>query len=80
MNFGSEPDVSGLEGVHLEIKRVERLNLMNAMRQAINDSARFQDGVPVVVHRANRQPWVCSMLLVDWIKFYRSYQSNEQQQ
>ena len=48
MSFGEVPDLVGLPGVHIEVKRVERLNVGEAMWQAINDSERFQDGAPVL--------------------------------
>ena len=60
------PDVSveGLEGYHFEVKRVEKLNVSEAMRQAEADA----DGrIPAVVHRRNREPWLITMRLDDWI-------------
>ena len=70
-NHGTEPDLSGLPGIHVEVKRNERLNIMEAMEQAERDSVRFADGFPAVFHRRNRKPWVVSMLLTDWIEIYR---------
>lgn len=70
LSFGSVPDVVGLPGVHIEAKRVERLNLEKAMKQAVQDAQRFQDGVPAVFHRKNREPWLVTMLLDDWLKLY----------
>lgn len=72
LNFGKEPDLSGLQGVHIECKRVERLNLIEALKQSKSDSERFDDGVPIVVHRRNRQPWIVSMSLTDWLGLYES--------
>lgn len=37
-SYGQEADVTGLRGVHVECKRVERLNLEAAMRQSIEDA------------------------------------------
>lgn len=45
------PDVCGLPGFHIEAKRVEALNLYEAMRQAERDAG--LDEVPLVVHRRN---------------------------
>ena len=70
LNFGKEPDVSGLPNIHIECKRSERLNLTDAMRQAVTDAKRFGDGVPTVFHRKNRQPWYVTMRLQDWIELY----------
>ena len=69
--FGSVPDVVGLPGIHIEVKRVERLNISEAMKQAICDSLRFRDGLPAVFHRRNRQPWLVTMRLADWMTLYR---------
>ena len=71
MTFGSVPDVYGLRGIHVEVKRVERLNISKAMRQAVKDKNRFHDGVPCVFHRKNREPWMVTMLLEDWIELYK---------
>ena len=68
--FGRVPDITGLQGIHIEVKRVERLNITEAMAQAVRDSDRFQDGIPTVFHRRNRQEWIVSMRLSDWIKLY----------
>ena len=55
----------GLERFHFEVKRVERLNVPAAMQQAERDA----DGrIPAVVHRRNREPWLITMHLEDWIK------------
>ena len=70
LSFGDVPDLVGLPGVHIEVKRVERLNIYEAMAQAIRDSERFHDGVPAVFHRRNRQPWLVTMRLEDWMQIY----------
>ena len=43
VSFGSTPDITGVPGIHPEIKRVERLNVSEAMAQAIRDSEKFHD-------------------------------------
>ncbi len=70
-SFGTVPDLSGLPGVHIEVKRREKLNVMEAMQQAIADAARFKDGAPALFHRRNRAPWLVTMLFTDWIRFYK---------
>ena len=72
MTFGEVPDLSGLPGVHIECKRVEKLNLSEAMQQATRDAQRFGDGEPAVFHRRNRSPWVVSMPLTSWLKLYKA--------
>lgn len=69
--FGTVPDLTGLPGIHIEVKRVERLNISEAMKQAICDSLRFRDGLPAVFHRRNRQSWLVTMRLADWMTLYR---------
>lgn len=71
LSFGEIPDLTGLPGIHIEVKRVERLNLGEAMEQAIRDAERFHDGAPTVFHRRNRQPWLVTMLLSDWLGLYK---------
>jgi hypothetical protein len=56
-------DVVGLDGVHIECKRVEKLNLQDAMKQSVRDAA--EGKVPTVFHRRNRQPWLVTVRLED---------------
>ena len=58
------PDVvTDIPGVHIEVKRTERLSLYPAMRQAIGDAG--SDKVPVVFHRQNREDWLVIVRLND---------------
>lgn len=70
MSFGEVPDLTGLPGVHIEVKRRERLNVQEAMKQAQRDSERFRDGAPAVFHRRSRESWLVTMRLTDWIGLY----------
>lgn len=79
VSFGSTPDITGVPGVHAEIKRVERLNVPEAMAQAVRDSEKFRDGVPVLFHRRNRSEWLCTMRLSDWIPAYLAAETGENQ-
>lgn len=72
LSFGEIPDVLGLPGIHIECKRVEKLNVGEAMEQAIRDSDRMLDGMPAMFHRRNRKPWLVTMRLEDWLKLYGS--------
>lgn len=71
LSFGEVPDLSGLPGIHIEVKRVERLNIGEAMEQSIRDSERMLDGMPTLFHRRNRRPWLVTMRLSDWIQLYK---------
>lgn len=61
----NNPDVDGLPGYHIEVKRTERFRLYDALHQACHDA----DGkaVPIVCHRQNRQPWVVVLALEDFL-------------
>lgn len=63
-----DADVVGLPGIHIECKRVERLNFYAAMEQSERDSREGE--VPVVMHRKNRQDWLVTMRLSDWLEMY----------
>ena len=52
------PDVIGLEGTHAEVKRVERLNISNAMFQAEHDCG---INLPYVAHRRNGEEWLITI-------------------
>jgi hypothetical protein len=61
------PDLAGdMPGLHVEVKRVERLALYPAMCQARRDAA--PDQVPVVMHRANNRPWLICVEVADLIR------------
>lgn len=77
-----DADVVGLPGIHIECKRVERLNLFEAMKQAIADAASaLSQGnrvLPAVFHRRDRECWLVTMRLSDWIEIYREWDSGNQ--
>lgn len=75
--FNGEPDLVGLDGIHVEVKRVERLNVHDALEQAREASKKKQDGVPVVFHRRNRTRWMVTMDLQDWVDFYLGWLDDE---
>ena len=67
-------DCEGLEGIHIEVKRVEKLNIDIAMEQSINDlKTKKEKKLPTVFHRKNRKPWKATMLVDDWMKLYKSW-------
>lgn len=72
LSFGEVPDITGLPGIHIEAKRVEKLNVVAAMEQSIRDSERMRDGMPALFHRRNRKPWLVTMRLSDWIQIYKA--------
>jgi Holliday junction resolvase len=67
--MNGDADVVGLEGIHIECKRVENLNLNKAMEQAIRDAKDYDR--PCVFHRKNRDFWKVTMTLEDFLEMYR---------
>lgn len=65
-----EADVVGIEGLHIECKRVEHLNIEKAMEQSRRD-ARSEE-VPVVIHRKNREQWKVTMDIGDFITLWKN--------
>ena len=57
------PDIVGMDGVHLEVKRTEKFQLWKALDQAERD--RGADDIAVVLHRRNKSPWVAVVALDD---------------
>lgn len=69
-----EADLIGLPGIHVECKRVERLQLYDAVNQAKRDSDGTQQ-LPVVFHRKNHSEWLAVMPLDAFIEMYREYEA-----
>ena len=63
-NTGQADDVVGLDYIHIESKRVERLNIDKAIEQAVRDTK--DNKFPTVFHRKNRK---------DWLQMYNEYYS-----
>lgn len=61
------PDVicPDLPGFHFEVKCVERLNLGEAMAQAMDDAG---EKTPIVAHKRNRGEWMVTMRASDWFE------------
>lgn len=72
-----DADVVGLDKIHIECKRVERLNIDDAVAQSVRDARQCE--TPVVMHRKNHQPWLVTMRLDDWIKFYKEWSESDEQ-
>lgn len=63
---GSPDVVHDIPGVHIEVKRNERLDLWGALAQATADAG--PDKTPVVFHRPNRREWVCILPAADLLR------------
>lgn len=64
-----DADVIGLPNIHIECKRVERLNLYDAMAQSKSDAK--QGEIPVVMHRKDKCDWLVTLSLDDFIEIYK---------
>lgn len=64
-----DADVVGIPGLHIECKRVEKLNLDAALDQSKRDAREGE--MPVVIHRKNRQEWKVTLSLKDFMKLYK---------
>lgn len=73
-----DADVVGLPGVHIECKRVEKLNLYDAVDQAKCNCK--CDLLPAVMHRKNNHEWLVTMPLEGWIQIYREYEAGRSQE
>ncbi|VDG73429.1 Uncharacterised protein [Clostridium carnis] len=65
-----DADVVGLPGIHIECKRVQKLNIYDAISQAKADAK--EEELPTVFHRKDRSEWLVTMPLDDWMKIYKS--------
>ena len=72
-----DADVVGVPYLHLEIKRVEALNLDKAMEQSQRDSREGE--IPVVVHRKDRQDWKITLSLEEFMPMYMAWLKQEGQ-
>ena len=75
-NTGEAADIVGLPGIHIEVKRVEHLNIDNARDQARRDAeAAGKDELPIVAHRRNNTRWKITMDACDWFTLYREWEA-----
>ena len=67
-----DADVVGIEGLHIECKRVERgLNLEKALEQSRRDAR--EEELPCVMHRRNGERWKVTMYMEDWDAVWKVY-------
>jgi len=65
-------DVVGLPGIHVEVKRVQALNIEKAMGQSMRD--RLTSQMAIVAHRKDRCEWLITMRANDWFTIYREWE------
>ena len=61
-----DADVVGFPGYHIECKRVERLNIEEAMAQSVRDAREGE--TPIVCHRRDRKEWLVTIRLKDFME------------
>ena len=66
-----DADVVGLEGIHIEAKAVEKLNIYDAIDQSKRDAREGE--LPVVIHKRNRKEILVTMPFDSWMKMYLVY-------
>jgi hypothetical protein len=71
--FQHTSDLTGLEGIHVEAKFCEKLNIRAALLQAEDEAKKRNDGMPTVFSKTSRKPWIVTMNLDDWAKLYEAY-------
>ena len=77
VSYGSTPDLTGLDGVHIECKRGEKQSLYEWIEQAQRDSGKFKDGLPAIFWRKNRAQWLVCMTLENWMELYQRKKAEE---
>lgn len=67
---GDEDVTHTVPGLHIECKRVEKLNVLTAFKQAKGDAKPGK--APVVMHRCNRSPWLVTLSLEDFLAIIKA--------
>ena len=68
-----DADVVGLPGIHIECKRVEKLNLQDAMDQAKRDKR--DNEIPAVFHRKNLCDWFVTLPINYFLTISRDWEA-----
>lgn len=68
---GDSPDVVGLPGAHIEVKRTETFQLYKALEQAESDAKGIE--FPIVFHRRNGKKWVAVLDAEDFLEIYGEF-------
>ena len=63
-----DADVVGVDHMHIECKRVEKLNIEKAYDQAVRDAR--PDEIPVVMHKKNNGTWLATLSLEHFMQIW----------
>ena len=69
---GDADDVVGVDGYHIEVKRREKLSIMEWVRQTERDCN--SEDIPVVVFRQNGEPWRVVLDAIDFFSLVKEVQ------
>ena len=69
--INNDADVVGMKDLHIEVKRVERLNIHEAIEQCHRDKKESELGT--VIHRKNNKEWLVTMKFDEWMELYKIY-------
>lgn len=75
---GNADVIDALPGIHIECKRVERLQLYDAMTQAKRDARPGE--LPAVFHRKNHSEWLVTLSIDDFMNLYREWNAGHELQ
>lgn len=75
-NTGEAPDIEGVPHLWIEVKFRERLNIDEAMDQAVHDAqAEGKGNVPVVIHKKNNKDTLVTLRFDDFMNLYREWEA-----
>ena len=60
-----------LPGLSVEVRRTQRLHMEKVMADAVASASK--DAIPLVAHRADRQPWRITLDLPGFLRLYSAY-------
>ena len=63
-------DIAGVDGLHIEVKRREKVSIEEWLQQAERDSTGTYN-LPVVMHRRNREGWKITLRAADFFELWK---------
>ena len=72
-----DADLVGIDDLHIECKRVEKLNVEEALQQAERDNHN-PSKIPLVMWRRNREEWKATVRLNNFIKLFKGWKENNE--
>ena len=62
-------DIEGIDGLHIEVKRQEKTSIEQWMQQSERDAG-YTGGIPIVLHRRNRETWKVTIRAEEFFKLW----------